>query len=80
MFACLVAVHGPDTYIFTLILFFFSGGVTSTGLHNLNWQNSLNVLILCFISALFSEFNFTLQQMVSWNQMFPKRAKGTGML
>lgn len=76
LFVCLVAVHGPDTHIFTLIPFFFfsSGGVACVRLHNLNWQRSLNVGILCFVSALFSEPRLTLQQMVSWNQMFPERA------
>ncbi len=72
---CLVAVHGPDTRIFTVIPSFFSGCVASIRLHNLNWQNSLNVGILCFISALSSELRFSLQRMVSWNQCFQSRLK-----
>lgn len=78
MFACLVAVHGPDTYIFTVISPFFNG-VVSVLLHNLNWQSSLNIGIICFMSALFCELD-SMQQMASWNQMFPKRAKVTGLL
>lgn len=61
LFACLVAVHGPDTCIFPVIWGLFLGGVATPVLHNLNWQGSGNAGTWC--STVLPEFYFSLQQL-----------------
>lgn len=56
---------------------FFPSGVVGVPLHNLNWQSSLNIGIICRPSALFLD---SVQQTASWNQRSPKPADGTGLL
>lgn len=51
LFMCLVAVHGPDSQIFTIIPLFFKVTVASFMLHNLDCQLLLNVDIIGFVEA-----------------------------
>lgn len=61
LFACLVAVHGPDTCIFPVIWGLFLGGVATPVLHNQNWQGFGNADI--WSSTAPTEFHFNLQQL-----------------
>lgn len=68
--------HSNSFFFFFFFFFSLSGGVASIRLHNPKRQSSFNGGILGFHKCTFLFFfavSFsTLQQMVSWNQMFPK--------